>query len=71
MPVAVSGITAVQAGLGNGSLVREALEHHRPELRRGAVSLHKQLLGEQGSGRNRTAVDGFAGRCMTTLPPNQ
>ena len=22
-----------------------------------------------GGGRNRTGVDGFAGRCMTTLPP--
>ena len=24
-----------------------------------------------GGGRNRTGVDGFAGRCMTTLPPRQ
>ena len=23
-----------------------------------------------GSGRNRTGVHGFAGRCMTTLPPS-
>jgi hypothetical protein len=27
------------------------------------------LIG--GGGRNRTGVDGFAGRCMTTLPPRQ
>ena len=25
--------------------------------------------GLGGGGRNRTGVDGFAGRCMTTLPP--
>src|SRR5437763_16896693 len=25
--------------------------------------------GFGGGGRNRTGVDGFAGRCMTTLPP--
>src|SRR5437667_734634 len=24
-----------------------------------------------GGGRNRTGVDGFAGRCMTTLPPRR
>ncbi len=24
-----------------------------------------------GGGRNRTGVDGFAGRCITTLPPRQ
>ena len=24
-----------------------------------------------GWGRNRTGVDGFAGRCITTLPPSQ
>ena len=24
-----------------------------------------------GEERNRTAVDGFAGRCITTLPPRQ
>ena len=24
-----------------------------------------------GGGRNRTGVHGFAGRCMTTLPPRQ
>ena len=28
-----------------------------------------RLIG--GGGRNRTGVDGFAGRCMTTLPPRQ
>ena len=27
--------------------------------------------GNGGGGRNRTGVDGFAGRCMTTLPPRQ
>src|SRR5262249_1315071 len=25
--------------------------------------------GESGVGRNRTGIDGFAGRCMTILPP--
>ena len=25
----------------------------------------------QGTGRNRTALDGFAVRCITTLPPRQ
>src|SRR6266849_4014064 len=29
----------------------------------------KQNLG--GGGRNRTGVHGFAGRCMTTLPPRR
>ena len=28
-----------------------------------------RLIG--GGGRNRTGVDGFAGRCMTTLPPRR
>ncbi len=27
------------------------------------------FLRNGGQGRNRTGVDGFAGRCMTTLPP--
>ena len=27
--------------------------------------------GRAGGGRNRTGVHGFAGRCMTTLPPRQ
>src|SRR5688572_2891532 len=26
-------------------------------------------IRDGGQGRNRTGVDGFAGRCMTTLPP--
>jgi hypothetical protein len=30
----------------------------------------KHDSGFGGSGRNRTGVDGFAGRCMTTLPPS-
>ena len=29
------------------------------------------LLNSGGSGRNRTGVDGFAIRCITTLPPSQ
>ena len=28
-------------------------------------------FGVGGGGRNRTGVHGFAGRCMTTLPPRQ
>ena len=27
------------------------------------------IMASGGGGRNRTGVDGFAGRCMTTLPP--
>src|SRR5437879_9796034 len=29
------------------------------------------LRSSGGGGRNRTGVDGFAGRCMTTLPPRR
>src|SRR5438445_6021230 len=36
---------------------------------RGIAAGQVNLLG--GGGRNRTGVDGFAGRCMTTLPPRQ
>ena len=32
-----------------------------------ATRLHVKKIG--GGGRNRTGVHGFAGRCMTTLPP--
>ena len=32
------------------------------------VEMHCKLNG--GQGRNRTGVDGFAGRSMTTLPPS-
>ena len=30
-----------------------------------------QVQESGGGGRNRTGVHGFAGRCMTTLPPRQ
>ena len=30
----------------------------------------RKLLIYGGSGRNRTGVDGFAIRCITTLPPS-
>ena len=29
------------------------------------------ILWSGGGGRNRTGVDGFAGRCITTLPPRR
>lgn len=29
----------------------------------------KNRMDTGGGGRNRTGVHGFAGRCMTTLPP--
>src|SRR5262245_33141195 len=29
------------------------------------------IQGTGGVGRNRTGIDGFAGRCMTILPPRQ
>ena len=31
----------------------------------------RRLLETGGGGRNRTGVHGFAGRCITTLPPRQ
>ena len=33
----------------------------------GGIPFSAEVFG--GGGRNRTGVDGFAGRCMTTLPP--
>jgi antirestriction protein ArdC len=33
--------------------------------------LYKSLILTGGGGRNRTGVHGFAGRCITTLPPRQ
>ena len=35
----------------------------------GSAQLHTGEFG--GGGRNRTGVHGFAGRCMTTLPPRR
>ena len=34
-----------------------------------ALNAFKQVIG--GGGRNRTGVHGFAGRCITTLPPRR
>ena len=31
----------------------------------------KKRMDSGGGGRNRTGVDGFAGRCMATLPPRR
>jgi hypothetical protein len=36
-----------------------------------AMSKTSSTKGHGGAGRNRTGVDGFAIRCMTTLPPRQ
>lgn len=30
-----------------------------------------EVKGDGGGGRNRTGIDGFAGRCITTLPPRR
>ena len=35
----------------------------------GDSGLNRPKFG--GGGRNRTGVDGFAGRCMATLPPRR
>jgi hypothetical protein len=46
---------------------------HRTETRRGELEVRGSRRRERsqhgGQGRNRTGVRGFAGRCMTTLPP--
>jgi hypothetical protein len=40
-----------------------------PSRQRSGVHYRGRETG--GGGRNRTGVDGFAGRCMTTLPPRR
>jgi hypothetical protein len=36
-----------------------------------STSFTTRASGYGGGGRNRTGVHGFAGRCMTTLPPRR
>ncbi len=38
-------------------------------MSRGDAKRREFRRNDGGGGRNRTGVDGFAGRCMTTLPP--
>jgi hypothetical protein len=66
----------VRGKSGSRSGTRQTWAHRasRPKRPRSTLSLvaTKGLLGETGGGgRNRTGVHGFAGRCMTTLPPRQ
>ena len=57
--------TALRARQFRCALAVEAPDAGHEKSRRSAGLLG----GFGGGGRNRTGVDGFAGRCMTTLPP--
>src|SRR5262249_17913794 len=51
------------------------LQHDRIRRALRGMKCRKRAMSDRlyavggGGGRNRTGVDGFAGRCMTTLPP--
>ena len=45
--------------------------HHNRNLLGSIKEVLTKAVFDGGSGRNRTGVDGFAIRCITTLPPSQ
>src|SRR5262245_18739541 len=61
----------VSRGLSADSRDSLASMEASPAARPGRTWRHRVPHQTQtgGQGRNRTGVDGFAGRCMTTLPP--